>query len=544
MTQTLKIALAQVNLMVGDVEGNAERIIHAASQARDRHGAQLVLFPELAITGYPPEDLLMRGSLLDRVTQALEEVAHQVRGIDILLGAPLRDACGLCNSAVWLREGKVHARYHKQILPNYSVFDEKRYFCPGDQACVVEVGGLPMGITVCEDIWQPEPARRARDAGARLILNINASPFHRDKHQERLEVLRARVAETGLPIAYVNLVGGQDELVFDGHSMAVDADGSLRLCAPPWQEGLYLLEVQHDAEGVRFSSGVMAPPQPAEASLYDALVLGVRDYVNKNGFKGAVLGLSGGIDSALTLCIAVDALGAEAVEAIMMPYHYTASMSREDASAQAELLGVRFREIPIAPMVEAFMGSLSDAFAGLAADTTEENIQARCRGTILMAFSNKTGRMLLTTGNKSEMAVGYATLYGDMAGGFAPLKDLGKLWVYRLSRYRNQRGPAIPERVIERPPSAELAPDQRDEDSLPPYEILDAILERFVERDESFSRIVDAGYDETVVRRVIGLVLRNEYKRRQAPPGVRVTPRAFGKDRRYPITSGYGRLLR
>ncbi|WP_439099419.1 NAD+ synthase [Ectothiorhodospira mobilis] len=544
MTQPIRIALAQVNLLVGDVEGNAERIIAAAREARDQDGATLVMFPELALTGYPPEDLLLRKSLLQRVSRALELVARETRGIDCLLGLPMEDEQGLFNSAVLLRDGEVAARYDKQILPNYSVFDEKRYFQPGREACVVDVGGIPMGVTVCEDIWAPGPATRAREAGAELILNINASPYHLGKHDERVQVLGARVRETGLPLLYVNLVGGQDELVFDGHSLAMDASGELCLAAPPWREHRAVLEVYRQDGRVRLRGGLMAPPQPAEASLYDALVLGVRDYVNKNGFKGVVLGLSGGIDSALALCIAVDALGPQAVEAIMMPYRYTADMSREDARAQARLLGVHFREIPIAPMVEAFMDSLAEAFSGLAADTTEENIQARCRGTILMAFSNKTGRMLLTTGNKSELAVGYATLYGDMAGGFAPLKDVSKLWVYRLARFRNARGPAIPQRVIDRPPSAELAPEQRDEDSLPPYTVLDPILERFVEQDQSFGQIVEAGFDATVVRRVIGLVLRNEYKRRQAPPGVRVTRRAFGKDRRYPITSGYGRLLK
>ncbi|EHQ51432.1 NAD+ synthetase [Ectothiorhodospira sp. PHS-1] len=543
MTDILKIALAQINLLVGDVEGNAERVVAAAREARDCHGADLVLFPELTLTGYPPEDLLMRGTLLQRSEEALKRIAREVSGIDVVVGLPLRESGSLHNSAAYLRDGKVLARYHKQVLPNYSVFDEKRYFHPGEGPCVVEVKGLPVALALCEDIWVSEPARRAQSAGARLLLSLNASPFHLSKHEERLAVLRERVHESGLPVVYLNLVGGQDELVFDGHSLAVDRDGALKLSAPAWKEGIHTLEVHFDRRDISFSGGILAPPPSPEESLYQALVLGVRDYVNKNGFSGALLGLSGGIDSAITLCIAVDALGAERVEAVMMPYHYTAGMSREDAAAQARTLGVSYREIPIAPMVEAFMNGLAEVLAGLPADTTEENIQARCRGTLLMAISNKTGRMLLTTGNKSEMAVGYATLYGDMAGGFAPLKDVSKLWVYRLARYRNTLGPAIPERVIERPPSAELAPDQRDEDSLPPYEILDGILERFVEQDQSFTDIVSAGFEPATVRRVMGLVLRSEYKRRQAPPGVRVTRRAFGKDRRYPITSSYGRLL-
>lgn len=544
MTRTLRIALAQIDLLVGDVEGNCARIIEASEHARDHLAADLVMFPELAITGYPPEDLLLRNSLLERSRKALEHIVARLTAIHVLLGVPWQEEGRLYNAAVLLRDGRILSRYHKRLLPNYSVFDEKRYFHPGDQTCVADVMGLPVGLTICEDIWQPEAAALCREAGARLILNINASPFHLGKHEERLEVLRTRVAETRLPVIYVNLVGGQDELVFDGHSMALDASGELHLCAPPWREGIHLLEVEYSDSQVMLRTGVMAPPQRPEASLYDALVTGVRDYVNKNGFSGVVLGLSGGIDSALTLCIAVDALGSDAVEAIMMPYRYTSAMSREDARAQAELLGVHFREISIEPMVEAFLAGLSASFSGLAADVTEENIQARCRGTILMAFSNKMGRMLLTTGNKSETAVGYATLYGDMAGGFAPLKDVYKLWVYRLARYRNDRSPAIPERVIDRPPSAELAPGQLDQDSLPPYEILDGILERFVEGDQSWSQIVAAGFEPAVVQRVIAMVLRNEYKRRQAPPGVRVTRRGFGKDRRYPITSGYGRLLK
>ncbi|WP_018953021.1 NAD+ synthase [Thioalkalivibrio sulfidiphilus] len=545
MTDTLKIALAQVDLLVGDVEGNAERIRDWVFKARDELGADLVLFPELAITGYPPEDLLLRASLHARTERALHKLAHEVRGIDVVLGAPVSDERGLHNSALLLRDGAIAARYDKQILPNYSVFDEKRYFVPGHEACVIQVRGVPLGLTVCEDIWQPEPAARAREAGARLILNINASPYHRGKREERLQTLRARVRETGLPLLYLNLVGGQDELVFDGQSLVVGGEGEVRQSLPAWHECLSLVIVDcppGDAP-LQPRAGEQAPIADEAAELYQALVTGVRDYVSKNGFRGAVLGLSGGIDSALTLCIAVDALGADAVEAVMMPYRYTASMSVEDARSQARTLGVRYREIPIEPMVEAFLTALAPEFEGLPRDTTEENIQARCRGVILMAISNKTGRMLLTTGNKSEMAVGYATLYGDMAGGFAPLKDVSKLWVFRLAEYRNTLGAAIPRRVIERPPSAELAPGQQDSDSLPPYEVLDPILERFVEQDQSVEQIVRAGFDEATVQRVATLVLRNEYKRRQAPPGVRVTRRGFGKDRRYPITSGYGRLL-
>ncbi|MDX9767102.1 MAG: NAD+ synthase [Ectothiorhodospiraceae bacterium] len=540
----MKLALAQFNPLVGDVEGNAARIVAMAREAHERLAADLVVFPELALIGYPPEDLLLRPGLHERVERALHALAADLRGIDVIIGAPLLDGVQLFNSALFLSGGHVAARYDKWILPNYSVFDEKRYFAAGNRPCVIEVAGVPLGLTVCEDIWHPEPAAAARDAGARLIVNINASPFHRGKHAERLEVLRDRVVETGLPIAYVNMVGGQDELVFDGQSLVLGGDGDLRLRAEAFTEGSYAVEI---GNGEPLPANIALEPEE-EALLYRALVLGVRDYVDKNGFKGVVLGLSGGIDSALTLAIAVDALGAGRVEAVMMPYRYTASMSVEDARAQARHLGVTYREIPIEPMVSAFLGALADEFRGLPpspTDTTEENIQARCRGVILMAISNRTGRMLLTTGNKSEMAVGYATLYGDMAGGFAPLKDLSKLWVFRLAAWRNRQseasGGVIPERVLVRPPSAELRPDQRDEDSLPPYEILDAILERFVEEDQSLEEIVRAGFDEATARRVALMVLANEYKRRQAPPGVRVTRRAFGKDRRYPITSGYGR---
>jgi NAD+ synthase (glutamine-hydrolysing) len=544
-TDTLKIALAQVDTLVGDVEGNAARIRDWALKARDELGADLVLFPELAITGYPPEDLLLRASLHVRTQRALHALAPQVRGIDVILGAPMGDERGLHNSAVLLRDGRVAARYDKQVLPNYSVFDERRYFVPGHDACVIRVRGMPVALSVCEDIWQPEPVARARDAGALLILNINASPYHRGKHEERLQALQARVRESGLAVVYLNTVGSQDELVFDGQSMVVGRDGHICQRLPVWREHLSLVRVAMPGQDAPLEPlpGDVAPEHGEAEELYEALVMGVRDYVRKNGFHGVVLGLSGGIDSALTLCIAVDALGADQVEAVMMPYRYTGSMSVEDARAQAGTLGVRYREISIGPMVEAFLSSLADEFEGLPADTTEENIQARCRGIILMAISNKTGRMLLTTGNKSEMAVGYSTLYGDMAGGFAPLKDVAKLWVYRLAEYRNGIAPDIPVRVIQRPPSAELAPGQRDVDSLPPYEILDPILERFVERDQSVEEIVRAGFEEETVRRVALMVLRNEYKRRQAPPGVRVTRRAFGKDRRFPITSGYGRLL-
>jgi NAD+ synthase (glutamine-hydrolysing) len=535
----LRLAVAQLNLRVGDVAGNAGRVIEAAHRARDELKAQAVLFPELTLTSYPPEDLLLRPALMEQVEEALRRIERETRGIDVLLGHPLREHGQLFNAASLLRDGRVQATYRKQLLPNYSVFDEKRYFAPGESACVVDLGGVPVGLTICEDVWQPEPVRRTADAGARLIVTLNASPYHMAKGREREEIVQARVRETGMPLVYVNLVGGQDELVFDGGSFVVDGSGRVTQRGPRFEEGLFLVEI-----GTPGTRAVPQPrPLPAELSpeeeVYRALVLGVRDYVGKNGFPGVAIGLSGGIDSALTLCIAVDALGAAQVEALMMPSRFTATMSLEDAAAQARALGVTHHVISIEPMFEAFMAQLRDEFQGRARDVTEENIQARVRGTLLMAVSNKTGKMVLTTGNKSEMAVGYATLYGDMAGGYGAIKDVFKTMVYRLAEHRNVLGAVIPRRVFERPPSAELAPDQKDSDSLPPYEVLDPILERYVERDQSPDEIIKAGFDADTVRRVVRMVDRNEYKRRQAAPGVRITRRAFGRDRRYPITSGY-----
>jgi len=533
--------MAQLNMLVGDIEGNAEKVIAAAERARDELEADVVVFPELALTGYPPEDLLLRPGLHTRVLAALQKVNLKVRGIDVVLGYPRSAIGGLYNAASVLRDGQVVATYHKQHLPNYSVFDEKRYFAAGSEPCVVEIKGVPVGLTVCEDIWHPGSVSRATAAGARLILNINASPFHLHKGSERHVAVRERTAEGQVPVLYVNLVGGQDELVFDGGSFVMDSHGLLVQQAPAFEEGLYLAEFMVKDGMVEPLGGDMAPELGVDASVYRALVLGVRDYIEKNGFPGVVIGLSGGIDSALTLAVAVDAIGAERVEAVMMPSRYTADISLADARAEAETLGVDYREIPIEPAFKVFLESLKGEFAGRKADATEENIQARCRGIMLMAISNKKGKMVLTTGNKSEMAVGYATLYGDMAGGFDVLKDVPKTLVFSLAQYRNTLSPVIPERVITRPPSAELAADQKDTDSLPPYEVLDAILEMYVEEDKCAADIIAAGYDEASVRKVIRLVDLNEYKRRQAPPGVRITRRAFGRDRRYPITSGFGR---
>ncbi len=535
----LILALAQVDLLVGALDGNVAQIAAASRRAREE-GAHAVVFPELALTGYPPEDLLLRPGFIRRCEQALGRLATEVVGIDVIVGHPERDGEALYNAASLLRGGRVVATYRKHELPNYSVFDEKRHFRAGDTPCVVEIAGVPVGLSICEDAWHPGVAAASAAAGARLLVNLNASPFHAGKQAEREAALRARQAEAPLPMAYVNLLGGQDELVFDGGSFLLDADGRVTARAAQFEPELLLAHFDV-VDGVPVPlPGRVATPAEDPAAIYAALVLGVRDYVDKNGFEGAVLGLSGGIDSALTLAIASDALGPERVEAVLMPSRYTAQMSIEDAVAQAEALGVAHRQIPIEPAFETFLDMLSDAFAGRPADATEENLQARCRGVVLMALSNKSRRILLTTGNKSEMAVGYATLYGDMAGGFAPLKDVPKTLVYRLAEHRNGLGQVIPRRVIERPPSAELAPDQKDSDSLPDYALLDAILERFVERDECQEEIVAAGYDPAVVRRVIGMVVRNEYKRRQAPPGVRISRKAFGRDRRYPITSGYG----
>lgn len=538
---TLRIVIAQLNLMVGDTDGNAQRVIEAAVKARDDLHADLVVFPELTITGYPPEDLLLRRGFRDHAKQSLEQIRQQVHGIDVILGYPYDEADGVYNAASLIREGEIIATYFKHHLPNYSVFDEKRYFLAGSKPCVVNIKGVAVGITICEDIWFAEPAQLAAEAGAQLIVNINASPYHVSKRQEREVVVTHRAQETGLPVVYVNLVGGQDELVFDGESFVVDAQGATLVRAPAFEEALLPVDFSLDGKQLK---PVITQPLPAvlsaHASVYQALVLGVRDYIEKNRFQGVVMGVSGGIDSALTLAIAVDAIGAERVEAVSMPSRYTADMSNEDAAAEAQALGVVYHTIPIEKVYSAFLDSLRDEFAGTKVDTTEENIQARCRGVLLMAISNKKRKIVLTTGNKSEMSVGYATLYGDMAGGFSALKDVPKTLVYQLAEYRNSISPVIPQRVIARPPSAELAPDQKDEDSLPPYDVLDPILGLYVEQDKSLEEIIALGYDAETVRRVATMVDRNEYKRRQAAPGVRITKRAFGRDRRYPITSGYG----
>ena len=532
--QSLSIAVAQLNCTVGDLKANADRIIRALDQARAL-GADLVLTPELALSGYPPEDLLLRPDFYRACAREVARIAEHTQGITLVLGHPEARQAKRYNAASVIRDGRILTTYHKHCLPNYEVFDEERYFDHGRAACVFELKGVKLGVNICADLWESGPAELARAEGAQVLLGLNASPYHMNKLQRRYEVLRERVGGTGLPVLYCNMVGGQDELVFDGASFALNADGSLAWQASGFDERLDIVRL-NDGHWV---DGEQVEARPIEAEVYEALKVGVRDYLGKNGFPGALIGLSGGIDSALTLCIAVDALGADKVRAVMMQSPYTAQMSLDDSRELVANLGVRYDEIPIEPAMSTFAGMLADQFRGLSADTTEENLQSRIRGMILMALSNKTGAIVLTTGNKSEMATGYATLYGDMAGGFAVLKDLYKTFVFRLARWRNTLSPVIPENIITRPPSAELKPDQTDQDSLPPYEVLDAIIEAYMERDESPREIIAAGYPEAEVRRTVAMLKRNEYKRRQAPVGIRVTKRGFGRDWRYPITSRY-----
>jgi NAD+ synthetase len=530
----MRIAMAQLNQKLGDLAGNARALLAAIAEGR-RDGASLVVTPELSLCGYPPEDLVLRPAFLDACAAELAALASEVRGTTAIVGFPERDAGARYNAIAVLRDGRVAATYRKHHLPNYTVFDEERYFEPGTDPCVIEVDGVRCGIVICEDCWFSGPARQSCDAGAQLVIVPNGSPYHTLQQVARVAQIEARVRETGVPFVYVNRVGGQDELVFDGASFVMDANGSVAQQLPAWHETIAIANFDGCA------------PRPVRGSLdhalephvYQALVMGVRDYVAKNGFPGVLLGLSGGVDSALTLAIAVDALGAQRVRAVMMPSQYSASISLEDAREMARIVGVRYDEIPIGPMFEAFLASLAGEFTGRAPDATEENIQARVRGTLLMALSNKFGSIVLTTGNKSEMAVGYATLYGDMAGGFAVLKDISKTLVYRLCHYRNALGRVIPERIITRPPSAELRADQVDQDSLPPYDILDAILECYVEHDRAPADIVALGFRSDDVRKVIRLIKISEYKRRQAAVGIRITPRGFGKDWRYPITSAW-----
>lgn len=547
---TTSLCIAQLNFVVGDLGGNAQKIIDAARQAHAQ-GASLLVTPELALCGYAAEDLLLRPSFQQASDAALQTVvaaSAEWPGLTLLLGHTQAVAGTLHrhNSASWIANGRVLASYAKQALPNYGVFDELRYFTPGQQPCVVDVNGTRMGVLICEDAWLPAPAQAAKQAGADMLVVLNASPYHLGKQAEREAVLAQRVAETGLPVVYAHMVGGQDELVFDGSSFALNADGTVAARAPAFAAALTSVQVHGQGSALSLS-GSVAPAEDENACLWKALVLAVRDYVTKNGFPGAVLGLSGGIDSAVVLAIAVDALGKDKVRTVMMPSPYTADISWKDAQEMADRVGVRHEVIDIAPQFEAFKAALATQFAGLAEDTTEENLQARIRGTLLMGISNKFGAIVLTTGNKSEMATGYCTLYGDMAGGFAVIKDVLKTRVFELARWRNAHDPfgtglnPIPERIITRPPSAELRPDQKDEDSLPPYPVLDDIIARYVEHDEPVETIVAAGHASENVERVVRLIRINEYKRRQAAVGPRLTQRCFAKDWRMPITNGFRR---
>jgi NAD+ synthetase len=535
MSERILIAAAQINCTVGDLSGNAARILEYTARARAA-GADLVLTPELSLCGYPPEDLVLREGFLADCRRELEQLAAGVRGVTLVVGFPELAAGGArYNAAAVIRDGRIAAVARKRELPNYDVFDEKRTFDAGAEPCVVELKGTRFGLAICEDVWFGRVPAAAKAAGAQAMLSINASPYHKRKQATRHGVFRDWIRETGMPMVAVNLVGGQDELVFDGASCVLDARGQLVRQAPLFEEALALFAF----DGAVPVPGEVAAELPLEAEIYRALVLGTRDYVDKNGFPGAVLGLSGGVDSALTLAIACDALGAGRVHALMMPSQYTARMSLDDAAEMARRIGVRYDTIPIGPAFDAFRASLAPLFAGRPEDLAEENLQARVRGTLLMALSNKFGSIVLTTGNKSEMAVGYSTLYGDMAGGFAVIKDLSKTLVWRLARYRNGVSDVIPENIITRAPSAELRADQTDQDSLPPYEVLDGIVEAYMEQNRSLREIVGLGYSAADVRRVTGLIRKSEYKRRQAPPGVRITLRGFGKDWRYPITSRY-----
>ncbi len=530
----MQLAIAQLNQRVGDLAANARAILAAVAEG-ERGGASLVVTPELSLCGYPPEDLLLRPAFVDACASELAALAARVRGSTVLVGFPERAGSRCHNAVAVVRDGAVRGVYRKRNLPNYTVFDEERYFEPGDAPCVFDVDGVRCGVIICEDVWFPEPAAMARDAGAQVLVVPNGSPYHLRQQALRRAQVDARARETGLPVVYVNRVGGQDELVFDGASFVVDGSGALAQQVPAWHETVAL--VAFEGAAPRHVRGGL--DQALEPHVYAALVMGVRDYVGKNRFPGVIVGLSGGVDSALTLAVAVDALGPDRVRAVMMPSKYNAPISLADAREMAGIVGVRYDEIPIGDVFAAFLATLAPEFRDLPADATEENIQARIRGTLLMALSNKYGAIVLTTGNKSEMAVGYATLYGDMAGGFAVIKDIPKTLVYRLCRYRNGLGRVIPERILTRAPSAELRENQLDQDALPPYDVLDGILEAYVEQNRGPAEIVALGFPEEAVAKVVRLIRISEYKRRQSAVGIRITPRGFGKDWRYPITSAW-----
>ncbi len=534
MSHTISVSLVQHRFTVGAISENTQRVIELASAAT----TDLILFPEMTLTGYPPEDLVVRPDLLAAVEQGLAQICHANIRSTVIVGHPWFDNGELYNAASVIQQGHVVGRYFKQALPNYGVFDELRYFTPGSEPLVIEIHGQKLAVLICEDVWQGYPVADAKDAGADWALVLNASPYEIGKREQRQELLQNLAKHLRIGFVYVNQMQGQDELVFDGSSMIVSPTGDIAFQAPAFESGVYQATLRHQSQGWAVEHAYAAtPPQSMEAEVYQALVVATRDYIQQNGFPGAVLGLSGGIDSALTLAIAADAIGVDKVQALMLPFRYTSGMSVEDATEQARLMGITFDVVSIEPMYDSFMQQLAPIFAGRNADTTEENLQARLRGVLLMALSNKTGRILLTTGNKSENAVGYCTLYGDMCGGFAVIKDVPKTLVYRLAAYRNTISPIIPQRVIDRPPSAELAPGQTDQDNLPPYDDLDAMIEAYVEQDKSLPEIVEMGYAEATVRRVLNLIDLNEYKRRQSAVGPKITLRNFGKDRRNPITS-------
>lgn len=539
MKNKISIVLAQLDLAVGDISGNTKLIIDSCEKAKNQHNADLIIFPELSISGYPPEDLLLHSGFKRRINDALNSIKDEVAGISALIGFPDYNDDSIYNACAVFRDKEEIVKYRKEALPNYSVFDEKRYFTSDEQPTVFELKGKKIGINICEDIWHKSAAMKAKESGADLIIVINGSPYEKDGQSKRENIVKQRALQTDLPIVYLNMIGGQDELVFDGASFVMSKNGEIKYRATSFEESMDLFEFDLiNNECVPIKSNISSKLSVAE-SVYKALVRGTKDYIEKHKFSGVVMGLSGGIDSALTLSIACDAIGSDKVRAVMMPYFFTSAMSLEDAQCQADTLNIKYDILPISSLYDSTVDLLQPIFLNSEKDSTEENIQSRARGLLLMAISNKTGSMLLTTGNKSEMAVGYATLYGDMAGGFAPIKDCTKTMVKKLAKYRNTISEVIPNRVIEREPSAELRENQHDSDSLPPYDVLDPILEAFIEEDLSVEEIVERGFERETVTSILEMVKRNEYKRRQAPPGVRISNRAFGRDWRYPITSGY-----
>lgn len=539
MKNKISIVLAQLDLAVGDISGNTKLIIDSCEKAKNQHNADLIIFPELSISGYPPEDLLLHSGFKRRINDALNSIKEEVAGISALIGFPDYSDDSIYNACVVFRDKEEIVKYRKEALPNYSVFDEKRYFTSDEQPCVFELKGKKIGINICEDIWHKSAAMKAKESGAEIIIVINGSPYEKDGQSKRENIVKQRALQTDVPIVYLNMIGGQDELVFDGASFVMSKNGEIKYRATSFEESMDLFEFELINDECAPIKSNISSKLSVEESVYKALVRGTKDYIEKHNFSGVVMGLSGGIDSALTLSIACDAIGSDKVRAVMMPYLFTSAMSLEDAQCQADTLNIKYDILPISSLYDSTVDLLQPIFLNSEKDSTEENIQSRARGLLLMAISNKTGSMLLTTGNKSEMAVGYATLYGDMAGGFAPIKDCTKTMVKKLAKYRNTISEVIPNRVIEREPSAELRENQHDSDSLPAYDLLDPILEAFIEEDLSVEEIVERGFERETVTSILEMVKRNEYKRRQAPPGVRISNRAFGRDWRYPITSGY-----